>query len=131
MADDVVIDAGTTTLNANSAALASLTVNGTLTIGNNGTNRTLTVSGDITVAGSGTISVGATAANHKLTAGGDITNAGTVNFAPAANRTCDVTFNGTGTETVSGAGAYTFNLITVNQGATNANVVDMQAAITV
>ncbi|HVS22974.1 MAG TPA: DUF6701 domain-containing protein, partial [Gammaproteobacteria bacterium] len=112
------------------AALASLTVNGTLTIGNNNTNRTLTVTGDITVAVTGTISLGATAPAHKLVAGGDITNAGAINLAPGASA-CDVTFNGTGTQTVSGAGAYTFNLITVNQGATNANIVDMQAAITV
>ena len=129
--DDVVIGAGTTTLDANTAALASLTVVGSLTIGNNGTARALTVTGNIAVAGSGTIGVGATAATHTLTAGGDIGNAGTVNLAPAANRVVNVTFNRNGNQTVSGAGAYTFNLITVNEGASNANVLDVQSAITV
>ena len=129
--DDVVIGAGTTTLDANSAALASLTVNGTLTIGNNGTGRSLSVTGNIAVGGSGTISVGATAATHTLAAGGDVVNDGVINLAPAANRVCNVTFNKNGSQTVSGAGAYTFNLIAVNEGASSANVLDMQAAITV
>jgi hypothetical protein len=128
--DDVVIDTGTT-LDTSSAALASLTVNGTLTVGNSATARALTVTGDIVVGGAGAIAVGATAATHTLAAGGNVANAGTVNFRPAANRVVNVTFNRNGSQTVSGAGAYTFNLITVNQGTSNANVLDMQAAITV
>jgi hypothetical protein len=154
--DDVIISAGgTTTLDVNSATLASLTVNGTLivastlnvnnttasfltinnggtvTIGNNATGRAVTVAGDITVAGTGTFTVGATAATHTLTAGGNITNAGTINFRPSATRLCNVTFNENGNQTVSGAGAYTFNLITLNMGATRANTLDMQSAMTV
>jgi len=129
--DDVVIAAGTTTLDTNSATLGSLTVNGTLTIGNNGTGRTLTVAGNIAVAASGTISVGATAATHTLAAGGNVANAGVINLAPAANRVCNTTFNRNGNQTVSGAGAYTFNLVTVNEGTTSANVLDMQSAINV
>ncbi len=129
--DDVVISAGTTTLDANSAALSSLTVAGGLVIGSDATARALTVTGNIVVAASGTISLGATGATHTLTAGGDIANAGAINFAPAVNRLLNVTFNRNGSQTVSGAGAYTFNLITLNQGATNANVLDMQSAITV
>lgn len=153
--DNVVIAAGsTTTLDVNSNSLASLTVNGTLivaatlnvnntaasfltinnggtvTIGNNATARAVTVSGDITVAGTGTFSVGATAATHTLTAGGNITNAGTINFRPSATRVCNITFNKNGNQTVSGAGAYTFNLITLNMGATRANILDMQSAMT-
>ncbi|HUL83466.1 MAG TPA: G8 domain-containing protein, partial [Gammaproteobacteria bacterium] len=129
--DDVVIAAGTTTLDTNTPALASLTVVGSLTIGNNGTARSVTVTGNIVVAGSGAIGVGASAATHTLTAGGDLSNAGTINLAPAANRVVNVTFNRNGNQTVSGAGAYTFNLITVNEGASSANVLDMQSAITV
>ncbi len=129
--DDVVIGAGTTTLDANSTALASLTVNGTLTIGNDATGRSLSVTGNIVVGGSGTISVGATAATHTLAAGGDVVNDGAINLAPGAGRVGNVTFNKNGSQTVSGAGAYTFNLITVNEGASNANVLDVQAAITV
>lgn len=128
--DDVTICATrTVTLNANSASLNSLTVAGTLTIGSNATGRTLTVAGNISV--SGTMSTGATAATHSLIAGGDITNTGTINLRPTATRVCNVTFNKNGNQTVSGAGAYTFNRITLNMGATNANVLDMQSAMTV
>ena len=129
--DDVVINAGTTTLDTNSAALSTLTVNGALVIGNNATARALTVTGSIVIAATGTISLGATAATHTLTAGGDITNAGSMNLSPGASRFANVTFNRNGSQVVSGAGGYTFNLITLNEGATNANVLDMQAAITV
>jgi hypothetical protein len=129
-ADDVVIAVGsTTTQDVSSNSLASLTVNGILTVGNNGTARALTVVGNIAVLG--TVSVGATAATHTLTAGGNITNTGTINLRPTATRVCNVTFNRNGNQTVSGAGAYTFNLITLNMGATNANILDMQSAMTV
>jgi hypothetical protein len=129
-ADDVVI-AGSTTLDTNSAAILSLTVNGTLTIGNNATARSLTVSGNTTVGASGTITVGATGATHTAALGGNLTNAGTVNFAPTTTRVVNVTFNRNGSQTVSGAGSYRFNLVTLNMGGTQANVLDMQAAITV
>src|SRR5881394_4262315 len=130
-ADDVVIGAGMTTLNTDSAVLNNLTVNGTLTIGNNPQPRTLTVAGNIVVGGPGTITLGDKSVTHTLIAGGNITNAGVIDFAPSAQRLLDVTFNRNGNQTVSGAGAYTFNQITVDEGATNANVLDMQSAITV
>jgi fibronectin-binding autotransporter adhesin len=107
--------------------LNSLTVTGTLTI-NAAAGLTMTVTGGIAVTG--TFSVGATAITHTLNAGGNITNTGTINFRPAANRLCNVIFNKNGNQTVSGAGAYTFNLITLNMGATNANILDMQSAMT-
>ncbi len=126
--DDVVIAVGgTTTLNVNSNTLASLTVNGTLTI-NAAAGLTMTVTGNIAVTG--TFSVGATAVTHTLNAGGNITNTGTINFAPSATRVCNVIFNKNGNQTVSGAGAYTFNKITLNMGVTNANILDMQSAMT-
>ncbi len=119
----------TVTVDTNTNNLASLTVAGTLTLGNNGTARTITVAGDITV--SGTMSIGATAATHTLLAGGNVINSGTINLQPTATRVCNVTFNRNGNQTVSGAGAYTFNRITLNMGASNANVLDMQSAMTV
>lgn len=128
--DSVTITLGNTvTLDTNTASLASLTVAGTLSIGSNATGRTLTVAGDITV--SGTITTGATNATHTLLAGGNISNSGTINLRPSATRVCNVTFNRNGSQTVSGAGAYTFNLITLNMGATRANVLDMQSVMTV
>lgn len=126
--DDVVIVLGsTTTQDVTTTALNSLTVTGTLTI-NAAAGLTMTVTGGIAVTG--TFSVGATAVTHTLNAGGNITNTGTINFRPAANRLCNVIFNKNGNQTVSGAGAYTFNLITLNMGATNANILDMQSAMT-
>ena len=129
-ADDVVIPAGSpVTLNANSNNLASLNVAGTLTIGNNTTARTLTVSGSVTVTGTVQVDNPGSATNHTLTLGGDVSNTGTFNMS-TANGKGNITFNRNGNQTVSGAGAYTFNLITVNMGATNANILDMQSIFT-
>lgn len=127
---DVVICSGfTVTLNANSASLNSLTVQsgGRLRIGNNGTARTLTVTGSISNAG--TLDVN-TASNttHSLVVGGDITNTGTFNLATDAGSLCNTTFNRNGGQTVGGAGATTrFNRITLNMGTTNANILDITA----
>jgi len=150
--DDVTITAGgTTTLDVNSNSLSSLTVNGaltvggnlnvnfaaspmtinntgTVTIGNSAVARAMIVTGDLHVFG--TFIVGATAATHTLSVAAGFNNTGTVNFAPAANRVCNVTFNKNGSMNVSGAGSYTFNLITLNMGASNANVLDMLASYT-
>jgi len=125
-----VVNGATVTVTA-AASAAAITVNngGTLTIGNSVTGQTVTVTGNINVAG--TFSVGAANATHTLNAAGDITNTGTINFRPSATRLCNVTFNKNGNQTVSGAGAYTFNLIIVNMGATQANILDMQSAMTV
>ena len=49
--DDVIIAVGhTVTVDTNSNSIGSLTVNGTLTIGNDGTGRIVTVSGNVHVA---------------------------------------------------------------------------------
>ncbi len=129
--DNVVISAGgTTTLDVNSNTLASLTVNGTLTIGNNNTPQTLTVTGNVTVTGTMQVNNPALATNHTLILGGNISNTGTFNMSNG-NGKGKITFNNNGNQTVSGAGAYTFNLITLNMGATNANILDMQSPMTV
>jgi hypothetical protein len=112
--------------------LASLTVNGTLTIGNNNTRRNIYVGGNITVTGNMSVSAGSNPAPpfHALTVGGNITNTGTINLATDANSLCNVTFNRNGNQTVSGAGAYTFNRITLDMGASRNNILDMQSAMT-
>lgn len=132
--DNVTIaDGHTVTLDLLGAACNSLTVGtgGTaaqLTIGNNATVRSLAINTDMTIATNGTVTIGATAAIHTMTIGGDIFNSGTLNFLPAAGRICNITFSKNGNQTISGAGATTkFNLMTVNMGASNANVLDITA----
>jgi hypothetical protein len=117
--DNVVIAAGNiVTLNANPPTLASLAVNntGTLTF-NNAANRTLTVSGAVTIDGGGTINIATTAgATHSFNVAGDFTNNGTFNALGGGSRFINTTFNGNGLQTISGTGTTTFNNLTVNSG---------------
>lgn len=128
--DNVTITSGTVTLDVNSNSIASLTVNGTLTIGNSATARTLTVTGDVTVASGATMQVNSGfAATHTVTIGGNLSNASTFNMATAGTSLAQVTFNGAGSRTVTGAGATTrFHRLIVSLGATAANILDYQAA---
>src|SRR5262245_31466247 len=130
--DDVTIRAGdSVTLNVASAALRSLTVNGTLTVAqtlnvnntatafltinsgasvivcNSGTARTVDVNGDLTIAASASFATGATAATHTFTLGGNLSNSGTFDCLPGAGRIINVTFNGTANQTIGGGGATT------------------------
>jgi hypothetical protein len=101
-------------------------VNGQFTFGNNGTNRTLTVSKDVRILTGATMTTGVVAATHSMSMGGNLTNNGTLNLAPAGTKVCNVTFNNNGNQTISGAGATTnFNLITLNMGTSNANVLEV------
>lgn len=93
--DTVIIAAGhTVTLNTNTNSLASLTVNGTLGIGNNFFARTVNVAGNTTVAAGGVLQA-ATSANHILNVGGNLTVDGTLTVGFATNVTGDLTVNGT------------------------------------
>ncbi len=131
-ADSVTIAAtSTTTLDTNSAAITSLTVSGTLTIGSNTTARSLTVAGATTVAGTMQVNNPGAATTHTVSLSGNLAVAGTFNMS-TANGKGNVTFNGAANQTVSGAGTFTFNLITLNNtGAAANNIVDFQSAMTV
>ncbi len=125
----VVANATTVTLDINGSA-KSLTVgkgtSGNLTIGNNGTARTLAIGANLTVNAGATMTIGATAATHTMTIGGNVVNNGTLNLAPAANRVCDVTFNKSGNQTISGTGGTTnFDKITLNMGTSVSNVLEV------
>lgn len=87
--------------------------------------------GNVTIQTGATLDVD-TASNvtHALSLVGNLTNSGTLNLAPDANSLCNTTFNRNGNQTVSGAGAYTFNRIILNMGATNANILDVQSNMT-
>jgi hypothetical protein len=139
LASDDVFVLNTHTVTIDTAALAqNVTVNTggilrfataaahSLAVGNAGAQ------GNITIQGGATLDVD-TASNvtHTLSLVGNIVNSGTLNLATDANSLCNTTFNRNGSQTVSGAGAFTFNRITLNMGATNANILDMQSNMTV
>ena len=137
-ADDVTIcPTRTVTLDTNATA-QNITINstGTLRLGNNNTARTLTIRANLTINGGGTLDVD-TASNttHTLVMSGaagtgNLVNDGTLNLASDANSLCDTTFSFNGNQTVSGAGSNIFNRITLNMGASRANILDMQSLIT-
>jgi hypothetical protein len=119
-----------------SAAVAGAkTLSVTRLITNTGTLRfagsaALTVNANGGISNSGTFDVDvASNITHVLNVGGDIANSGSFNLAPDANSLCNATFNRNGSQTVSGAGATTrFNLVTLNMGASRANLLDVTAA---
>jgi hypothetical protein len=130
--DDVIIPAGiTVTLNVNTANIATLSVSGTLSIGDN-TARIITVTGTVTVNASGVITIANFNDTHTFNIGGNLSNAGTFDMNTGSNDLCNVVFNGAANQTVSGSGANTeFNNITINNtGATNNvnNIVDFTAS---
>jgi hypothetical protein len=131
-ADNVIIaDGHAVTINAN-AVCNNLTIgqgtSGSLTIGNNATGRTVTLSGSLTVnAGATFIVNGGNNATHSIILPSDIVNNGVINFSVTAARICNATFNKNGNQTISGSGSTTkFNLITMNMGSSVNNTLDIQ-----
>lgn len=113
-------------------ACNSLTIgtgaSGSLTIGNNGTARTLTINKDLTITG-GSLTTGTLAATHLINITGDIVNNGTLNLAPTTTRIANITFNKNGNQTISGTGGTTrFNRMTLNMGTSDANILDITAS---
>lgn len=112
-----------------STTVASLTIgggtSGSLTIGNNNTDRTLTVTGNVIVNTGATLNTAGNGGN-VINIGGNLTNDGAFDMN-IGGADCDVTFNGAANQTISGAGATTdFNRITVNNtGAANNNIVEI------
>jgi hypothetical protein len=122
---DVIINTGVTvTIDVSTASLLSLTINGTLTIGNNNTARTVTVTGSTIISGTGIFQSAGNGGNI-VNIGGNLSNAGVFNMndGTVAGADADVTFNGAANQTVSGAGATTdFNDIIINNTGTTNNV---------
>jgi len=110
-ADDVTIQSGHAITLDTSATIASLTVNGILNF--DGTDRTLNVTGNVTVASGGTIQP-TTNATHSLNVGGNVTNSGTFNGRTTPNRLINVTLNGTSNQVIGGTPTtFTFNNLTI------------------
>lgn len=127
--DDVVIPSGIiVTLNTNTATIASLSVTGTLRIGD-GTARVITVSGNVIVNSGGTITIPNFNDTHTFNIGGNLSNEGTFDMNTAADDICTVVFNGTANQTISGAGSTTdFYRITVNNTGATANTVEVTSS---
>ncbi|MBL7932339.1 MAG: T9SS type A sorting domain-containing protein [Bacteroidia bacterium] len=127
-----VANGHTVTLDVNGSC-RQLTVgqgtSGQLTIGSNATGRNLVVGGDLIINNGATMTTGNSNATHQMTVTGNVSNAGTFNLSPTANRVCNVTFNKDGSQTISGAGATTFfNRITMNMGSSLANILDITSS---
>ena len=118
-AEDVVIPNGfTVTVNVNAATCKSLSVSGSLTIGNNNNNRNLTVSGNVTINSGGAFNSGGDGGNALLI-GGNLVNDGAFDMNVGAADT-DVTFNGASTQTISGVGSLMdFNSLTLTNNPSN------------
>ena len=118
--DTVVINGGTVILNTSPPTIASLTLNGgALTIGSSNAARTLSVSGNITVANGAAVNVANNTVTHILNVGGNLTNNGTFDLLRDPNSLCTINFNGATTQTVSGNGALTeFSNATANSNLT-------------
>lgn len=120
VATDIVVIANGDTVTLNTSppnAIASLQVgqgaSGTLTLGNSTTNRTLTVTGNVTVSAGATLNSGGNGGN-VLNIGGNLASAGTFDMNVGAADT-NVVFNGTTAQTISGAGAtMDFSNVTVS-----------------
>ena len=97
---------------------------GSLTIGNNNTNRTLKVTGNVTVSNNASLTSAGNGGND-LNIAGDLINNGTFDLH-IGSATTDVTFNGSSNQTVGGTGATTdFNDITINNtGAAGNNIIE-------
>lgn len=127
LCDNVIIKNGHTMTINTDAACNNLTVgegaSGSLLIGNNNSARTVIIGGDISVLNGGSLMtpIGSNV-THKLAIKGKINNSSTLNFRTDANSSCDVTFNGSVSSSITGTGATTnFNKITLTIGSSNAD----------
>ena len=134
VAGDSVIIANTHTITLDvNASCGSLNIgqgsSGKLIIGTNATGLSLTVTNNIKINSGATITTGAITSTHTLSLSGNIINNGIINFATNGSSVCDVIFNKNGNQTISGTGATnTFNNITLNLGASSANVLTVSVS---
>ncbi|MBI3220628.1 MAG: T9SS type A sorting domain-containing protein [Bacteroidetes bacterium] len=81
---------------------------GSLTIGNNGTARTLSMNGFVTVNSGATFQTGATSAAHAINIAGNLTVNGTINLGTGAAST--LTFTGASNKLISGSQTTNFTV---------------------
>lgn len=133
-ADSAFICPGTMVEVRSNVSVTNITAQntGVLNIGQTGNNtaRILTISGTLTIDSGGIVRTNTTSnTTHTLAmTGGNIVNNGTFNMAADIDSLCNVTFSFNGSQTVSGSGGTTqFDRITLNMGATRANILDYTA----
>lgn len=133
--DVVICNGNNVILNTNSANLNSVTIQngGTLTIGNNNTNRTLTVSGNLDNAG--LLQYGSNNGSHPINVGGQFINSGTFTHADNGSggaRSLTVAGLLTNSGTIryagrSGGGGGARIAINANGGLTNSGTLEVDA----
>ncbi len=112
--------------NGNIDILGNLNVNSGILRYQNTTARSLSVSGNVTIAGTFDVSVAGGTPSNTLSIGGNLTNNGT--FDMSNTGICDVVFTGTGNTTISGTGATTdFNRLIVNKGTSQTAILDVNS----
>ena len=127
--DAVTIGNGFNVILNTNTTIASLTIgggaSGSLTMGNNNTNRALTVSGTVTINNGATFNTAGNGGN-TINIAGNLINNGTFDMN-IGSADADILFNGAVNQTLSGSGATTdFNLVTINNtGAANNNIVEV------
>lgn len=132
--DNVIIDNGHVVTMDGSYSCSNLTVgqgtSGTLLLGDNATNRTITVLGDILINSGGSLTSNpGFVATHTLTLSGNLINNGTLNMRPVLTSLTNIVFNKNGNQTISGAGVTNnFNKLTLNLGTTTTNTLEVTAS---
>ncbi|MFA6539982.1 MAG: fibronectin type III domain-containing protein [Bacteroidota bacterium] len=134
ISDNATISDGTVIYIDTTVTVNSLTVgqgtSGVLLIGNDNTARSITVIGNIDVKAGGILRVNGASntSGHTIASSGNILNAGRFVMATDADSRCAVTFNKSGTQTVSGSGDSThFYTMTLNMGSSKDNILDVFA----
>lgn len=134
ISDNATISDGTVIYIDTTVTVNSLTVgqgtSGVLLIGNDNTARSITVIGNIDVKTGGIFRVNgaSNSSGHTITSSGNILNAGRFVMATDADSRCAVTFNKSGTQTISGSGDSThFYTMTLNMGSSKDNILDVFA----
>lgn len=104
-------------------------ISGTLLLGNDATNRSFTLIGDLTVTNVGTFTSNpAFTATHTITSTGNITNNGTINFRSTATSLTNILFTKAANQTISGTGTtHQYNTIAINMGSSINNTLEVTA----
>lgn len=127
--DSVIIAAGhTITYNTNPVVLAGLTINGVLILGNNNTDRNISINGDLIINNGGIFNTAGNGGN-SVSVTGNLINNGVFNMK-IGTASANVTFGGNINQQVIGTGLVTnFNFITVNNsGLTSNNIVEISSS---